>query len=325
MTKYYLLDYMNRSGSTYLSRVVATNSKVCVCPENAPLGRLIYRREYLTDTQARKLSSTIDQLVEHDCDWELWRDIWTASGFRFRKGPVFPQFLHLLDQYRSMSCPDAHVVLFKGGPVLKYVEKYPEIVRDFPVTILALVRDGRAVYASQRNAVSTGTNRPMQISPIRCAKNWSRYMRRLERAGQVCEITPIYYETLINDPTIIHSMLRLEKPCSGGQYSTRQEIAPLKIASNQRHLHNNVASPAIESRIASWKSELCVEDICLFESIAGRELVEHGYSLCEFHHTAIRHWIRRSRWCLRWILHVIGGQMYRLRRNVMIRLIGHSA
>ena len=140
-----------------------------------------------------------------------------------------------------------------------------------------LFRDGRDVAASFRKAIIG----PKHIYHI--AKNW---VRDQERALQVKEFVGderfcmIKYEDLISDP---EETLKALSAKLGLAY-TPKLLAYYESTESQRtassgEMWKNVAKPIIQNNTGKFKSELSIDEIEMFESIAGRILEKLGYVL----------------------------------------------
>ena len=66
---------------------------------------------------------------------------------------------------------------------------------------LAIIRDGRAVFSSQKNSIYSRTGRLFQINPYRAAKAWCKMVDLLKEIKREYpqESLVIYYENLITN------------------------------------------------------------------------------------------------------------------------------
>jgi hypothetical protein len=188
-------------------------------------------------------------------------------------------FRCLLRAYVMSTKPSANVVVVKGLFLIDLFEQLStsEITDD--LTLLCVLRDGRAVYGSQKSSVSSTYGRPMQASPAAAAVGWREFMRRcrsLERSGSVHFSR---YEDFVADPTgsVAAAFRALGLEWDPNDWVPGQLADRLPV--EQRHLHTMVGGPPNPLRALAWRTELEPVEIAIFERIAGPELANWGYSV----------------------------------------------
>lgn len=269
------LVYVNRSGSTFLASRLAEVKGVVVTIESKAVGELLRPNAAISDPVA--LRESLDQLYAElkFSQWGIPRECLeeklAEATFPLKRESLFLAVLRALPGGES-----ARSFVVKATAILPLL---PELMQRYPaLKALHVVRDPRAVYASQRRSVSSRTGRPMVQDPITMARRWRREVgavaalpadRRLE----------LRYETMLEDETAA-----VDRACEflGVERSDEGEVMGERYADRipetQRHLHTRVGDSGDTSRIEGWRLELSVGEIALLQLACSRAMKLYGYS-----------------------------------------------
>jgi hypothetical protein len=277
-----LLTYINRSGSTYLANILSSAENICVCPEvDAPVRLFLEdpgRKFKMNDRSLERIHS----VFEDDRKMRTWDFQVTIDTFPSEVSTHYQAFITLLKAYARMQKPLANMVVFKAERIAALVPKIKEaltLTEKEALKIISLVRDPRAVIASQLRTPDPGSSLPMTRNPVRKAMQWNRYIQTIRENG---EGTPprlvLRFEDIIGnlDRSIdeISGFLGLEPgfidPHKGELFS--------KLGEADRSIHSLVGQPPRKERITGWKSELDEDLVYQIERICGPYFTAFGYT-----------------------------------------------
>lgn len=274
------LIYMNRSGSTLLSRLLDNYKEIGVTPEaNLPDGinHGTGKLESLKD-----IDRFLDEIFTDDrfCSWQLnkkiLRDKLIGSLKRLDRTLNFKDFFPvLISEY------------FKNSRIEKYVYKSPYLfqiskVKDlFPDSKFVLIyRDLRAIYSSQTKTVSTDTNKIMTVSPIKTAIHFNIVCRIIQKYAKNEWFYSVKYENLVmNTELEIHKVLDFLNV--GSLTKTENQNYFNKLSEKQKQIHKNLNKTPQADRIDGWRNELDNVSISIIQQLSGKSLRSLGYNIVE--------------------------------------------
>lgn len=267
------LVYLNRSGSTFLARLLAEFEDVAVSLE-AQFDDGIVRAGHPV-RNGFELDALLDRVLADPkfaawgADPERLRRRLADGGF-----PVsFPRFLRAA-LAEGFDGDPATVHLYKNGRMLERPEAFR---RAFPdAKVVFVVRDPRAVHASQRRSRDSRTDRPMSSHAVVTARWFRRTVRVLERYAGEEWLHVVRFEDLVTDPDgetarVLEFLGASARRRAHADYTER-------IPEAQQHLHPNVDSEARKERSTAWGDELDPRDTAMIEAIAGPEMERCGYA-----------------------------------------------
>ncbi|MEZ5063822.1 MAG: sulfotransferase [bacterium] len=269
------LVYLNRSGSTFLARLLAEHADVAVSLEAQFDDGLVRAGGGLRARDEADLDRLLDHLLA-DAKFSAWNVDAERLKTRLLDAGLpltFPKFLRaaLAETFAGDS---ASVHIYKNGRML---ERPAEFRRLFPdAKVVFVLRDPRAVLASQQRSLDSRTRRPMSSSAVVTARWFRRTMRTLERHVDGGWLYVVRFEDLVADPEREVGRVLSFLGATPGRRDAEAGYAD-RIPEAQRHLHRNVGGTARRERTESWREELSPRDVALVESIAGPEMERHGY------------------------------------------------
>jgi hypothetical protein len=273
----FFIFYRSRSGSTYLASALMQVASIVIPPEANFVADIVrkYRKAAVSnDKECRALVSLLRR-DEKFSDWQVDPDV-VLDECRERYPLTKRDFILMVCSiYRARTDPDAKVFGFKKG---SYTPLYESLFSIFPnAKSIGLIRDGRAVYNSQKSSRHSRTRKPMESSPRRAADAWCEriaLLRRMEAEGRSIRI--IHYEDLLRErQSCIESLCGyLGVSCEGDGKEGKNSYA---VPERYDGLHDNVKGEPLLERIDAWKQELPAGELRAFESVARKTLIQEGY------------------------------------------------
>ncbi|WBH16838.1 sulfotransferase [Sphingomonas radiodurans] len=265
-----IILYVNRSGSTLLSRIIAdVLADVFVFPE------LRFTLDLLVARRARRRIPT-DTLISL-----MLADPRLASLGLSNAQIATAAKRHGADDLHPLLTALATAALGRrpAALILKlepYVAFVPELdaAFDTPLLIHAL-RDLRAVARSMR--ATPVPEKPgfdmARGSLLYAARHWRNHCRRIEAIAAHRPMITARYETLADPvPAAVRMIVEaLGVPLADGS-GTRFTVAPIDAA-----LHRNINAPFDPERDTQWRDDLKPSEIALIETICGAEMARAGY------------------------------------------------
>lgn len=272
------LTYINRSGSTFLANLFSGSDEILVCPEAE-----VIVNEYLIKPQKDfKLNNTsrkkIHHLIANDPKlnkWELNKDLFREMQNAKTNFEVFFTFLKV---YKEIVKPSAGIILFKAerlGSLFQAIAKVD--MPDLTIKFLAVLRDCRAIYASQKDLFIPETGKPMVKGPVRLALFWKGFVKNCQQLTFTNNLIFVSYEELILNlqDTFTTLLKKLELPLF--DFSPESGDLLKRIPGIHFGLHLNADKIPIAEKTFNWKNELSMREIGLIEMMAKSELTSLGY------------------------------------------------
>jgi len=278
------ITYVNRSGSTLLANLLNKSEEVLVCPEAEVLvneflvnPKKRFQYDYFARERIRKFKIYDDKLKF----WYL-----NSSDLTFLKDceTNFDTFVQILKVYRDRIKPNANKVIFKAERIIQLVRFFPEdIIQKYNIRIIAIIRDPRGVYSSQKENLFLGKQRYMSKNPVKTAIFWKKFILKCTSFKRTENFIIIKFENLIND--VDKTILKLSNSLKLNKYDNNESNMDLyeRIPENQKYLHINITKSPITDKIWDWHSKLSAKDILLIEVFTRKELLNYNYNLVSPH------------------------------------------
>jgi hypothetical protein len=273
------LTYINRSGSTFLAQIMSRSDEILVCPEAEVLVEKFLeapeKKFVLTDISKKNLIQCLNE------DWKFKH--WGISSEDLESLPVvsnnFKAFCSILNIYREKIKPTASKILFKAERIIYLWNRLEKVFQgDNKLYLIAIIRDPRGIYASQKNTSWPGSDRPFSYNPVHTSILWRRYIREVQRLMKFnSNIKQIKYEDLLKNPAgsleYLTQKIRLKKisfiPGNGDYYD--------RIPEDQKLIHGNIKLHPIREKENEWKRILNKLEIDLIQSITNKCMNKVGY------------------------------------------------
>lgn len=290
------LAYLSRSGSTLLARLLDQQEEIGVTLEaDFPDGLL--RKEAILQSPA-DFAAFWQVLLRSEKfrEWKLPPDeIRDALA-----GVSYPlPFRRLLPILVQAHLGPRRIGVYKNASYLRVI---PELKQRYPdAQVICMIRDGRAIYASQRQSAHSRRGRPMTTSPVCLAREYVRACHDIDRLRQQPWFHLVRYEDLVEEPQ--HVIDRLVKGLGvSNRLRTGADNYAARIPAAQQHLHPLVDKPPVRDRIDAWRTALSTAEIYTIDRLAGPALQSMGYAVPPQRNRSVtlqlRFWISRLRFRL---------------------------
>lgn len=272
------VNYINRSGSTYLCRLLDDFEDISVGIEGGFPGftAKLIPPQYETIGDDRSLREYLSALFNdiRIKQWNLDPDVLFAKMSAAGYPLTFREILTTCMQ-SYFGDVESHIWLHKAG---YYIECLEDVHRTFPgAKNIFVVRDPRAIYNSQKSATDIYSGKKMGTTPFNLVDLYRRRVHILEQNRNNSDLKVVVYEELITetgrilDDALEFVGLRNRDRKKEGSYFER-------IPENQRHLHPNVDAKPLKERIDKWATELGPAEIRFIERRLAKEMRIYGYT-----------------------------------------------
>lgn len=280
----FFVVYRRRSGSTFLSNLLCGSPEIGVAPESMFLERLWRRSKGAPIRNEAELREAFDTCIYNESRfgaWEIERDdAWDRLAARL---PITVADLArwFIDEYCDRQFPGSTIHgMKKGGWYATHIDVLRALFPAAPIVML--LRDGRAVFASCKQARYGASGKPFETNPRNEAFAWQRVVASFDRRREDPRAALVRYEDLISDPgKSLPPLLDLLGASSEADVldSMLRPQRRFRFDATSAHLHENIGREPMRDRIGAWRSELTPDEIREIEVVAGKTLEEHGYPL----------------------------------------------
>ncbi len=268
---YIFIGYCDRSGSTFLLNELNKIEGVVVCPELDLLVRVLLKNpnKEINPIFLRNFRKAIS----NDKKFTLWDIPIDSTGCKSR----IDLFFKIIDDYSHKFTQNPRFIVFKERSILEYYKVLGNSYRN--VCFVSLIRDPRAVFASQKRTITFSQNRLMSNNALTTVRIWNRHCKTNEKFknNNILLNTITYEEIIGNLESTIQSLFRwIEKKDSPISYKT--DIGT-QLFYNKEEKHILVSEPPIISRITAWEKELSAADIAIIEHICYDNMIKYQYEV----------------------------------------------
>ena len=200
----FFICFVSRSGSTLLSRLL-TEKYGCVIPPE---------QRFLLKVLKGNLSSFIPMrayqylgLMKEDIkfnDWGISKNKIVLKALltgTLNERSLMDSLIKVYLEYKGYSIhPEPKHFGFKKGEFIRCPDKIMGIYPN--AKFICLIRDGRAVYNSQRNNIHTDTGKPMESDYKRSASKWLEFTINYKKlvARYPDHTFLLHYEDILENP-----------------------------------------------------------------------------------------------------------------------------
>ena len=270
------VNYLSRSGSTLLCSLLDQYSDIDVGIEAGFPGfpeKITPNNNNPIQSKA-EISHYLDQLYSDNrfCSWSIPRE--TLEGILFEQTDPITFNLILeacFNEYFKQNLPK--YIVHKAGYFIKDLETTREL---FPGSHhIYVTRDPRAIYASQKNAISLYNNKPMALNIYRFCREF-RLRHNIAMANKsASDFSLIQYEKMASNPKA--SLEKLLSKIAISSDKKNNTDYQQKIPDAQKSLHTNLDSAPNKKSIDKWKDQLSIVEIYLIECLLTKELKSLNY------------------------------------------------
>ncbi|NHB67684.1 sulfotransferase [Perlabentimonas gracilis] len=266
------IGYCDRSGSTFLLKELSNYEGVIVCPEADVLVRLLLKNP------SKNVSPIFLRKFNSICKTDPKLRLWDLSPLNEKLTTRLDLFFKLLIQFSKNENRKTSLIVFKERSILHY----KKILESYPVNsnFLAIIRDPRAVFLSQKKAYNSYRNKPLAINPVTFTKQWNSFIFNLHTLRRNKEkIIEVKYENLINKCEItINSILQQLIPLLSESRKDFHKSEKFELFLEKESIkHSLVGHPPHFERIDAWKTDLSLFEITYIERETRKKMQTFGY------------------------------------------------
>lgn len=272
------VTYIARSGSTFLLNELSKFQEVFVCPEAEILIFYFFRQKEFRYN--KKVQRHLEFYISRDKKLKNWGLIINDLEDLHHVNTYYEAFIKILEIYKNKLKPEATTIVFKAEIFFNYFEDIPdEFKKKYNLQLISLLRDCRAIFASQKHSIGGFSGKVMNNNPLRTAKRFNYFIRKSTEYKKYSNFYILKYEDLIQHyPASVHDLLtRLgikftAIPKSKGDLFNR-------IPKAQHKMHLNILRDADKNRVNIWQNELNPVEITVLEERCKNSMNKMKYSI----------------------------------------------
>ena len=278
----FFVVYRRRSGSTFLSNLLCGSAAIGIAPESRFLERLWRWSKGAPIRSEAELAHALDTCIYHEprfAAWGIGRDeAWAQLAPRL---PITISDLArwFIDAYCDRTFPESTIRgMKKGGWYATHIDVLRKLFPE--ARFVMLLRDGRAVFASCKQARYGSSGKVFETRPANEAYAWRQVVKSFEQQQGRDRTILIRYEDLVSDPrrSLKPLLTFLRAPTDDASLDAMlRPGSRFQFDSSSAHLHVNVDQAPLRERIDAWRTELAPLEVEEFELVAGGALARHGY------------------------------------------------
>lgn len=250
--KFILLNYIDRSGSSFLMNELSKHPYVLTFPEMAHWSGILLRNGSIPFSLKKKPFLNAENEIKEHPQLKQWNI--SCEILRQLQGKTYSEvFFDLLSTYAAKVNAKAKVWVFKQ----QFFDAIPNIedafrARGFKITPLILLRHPCAIFNSQLKAKEQFPELSFNNNPLFFSKQWNA----LQKATKISDIQTVYYEELLeNTKTIITQLYQQWQLNTNATFQNTGTYFQT-LNETEKILHDNITSAADKNRIDAWKNEL---------------------------------------------------------------------
>lgn len=272
-----LLSYVNRSGSTFLSMQLGRHNDVFVCTEAE-----ILVEKFLEDPSGQNTSKRNREILS-GCiktdrklgSWGIEKEVFNNINDSSINLEVF---VSVLKAYRDKIKPSATVILFKAERLISLFERIKKTpLNGTAIHFLAIIRDVRAVYASQKKTPMLPGNKPMSASVVKTSLQWNGFVRTasaLEKKGLLYLVN--YERMMRNQNDEMNNVTRFLRLNFSIPLKEDSDLYT-RLLPEHRNIHAGILLAADPLKISGWKKSLCPREIFYIQALSAKWMKKFGY------------------------------------------------
>lgn len=275
MARFAFLTHMNRTGSTFLAKLLDEYQEINVSLEaSIPDNITIQYGKVVNDDGLENFLDLLYADVRFK-DWQLDRDRIKSLLKELDYPLEYRDILQvILSQSIDEKKKDFQWVIKRG----EYINHIHEVLDQIPeAKFLYIVRDPRAVYNSQKFSRSL-SNRSMATSPVSVVLEFKNKDKILQEHQEKEYFHVLYYENLIrnkdNEVNDVLDFLEVKN-----RIKVSQEEYASKIPEKQQHLHANITKGPMVQNINKWKKTLTQVEIKFINIKLKKILKKYNYPI----------------------------------------------
>ena len=269
--KLFFFIYDSRSGSTFFANNIVKTLGVLILPQTNFIPRILDANKSIFVSKKNLIDFLFQEKKFHDLKIKKKELSDNLTNIKSRKIII----LEILNYFYRKNSGSYNFIGIKKGSYVKYIDKIMELFPDSK--IFCIVRDGRAIYNSKKNAYHSQKKKFFVSNPYEAAITWNKKINIMLRTqhkynGIIIKYEDIVYNLNKSINTIIKTLsIKINKKKLNKKY--------LISKTNHKKLHVNINKPPQPQNINKWKNKLSQNEIGCFELIAKKNLVKFNYQI----------------------------------------------
>jgi hypothetical protein len=268
---------VNRSGSTYLANLLDSSPKILACPEGDVLVTLLLENPGGAFNFNDRIKSRLINIFSTDPKLKSWGEGKSLLTGLDESKTNLEAFFSILINYKNQVKQDADFILFKAERIIYLVRKIQKINLEHNIRFISIIRDPRAVFASQKRTFYPGTSNVMSNSAVKLANCWKRFVS-LSYLFNGKNFLIIRFEGLIADYMASFNFLSEFFRIELAEVSPEKGNLLKRMPAFQVNIHNHIQKKPLIRKIDEWKNELTSQEIFMIEKVSGKFLFVAGYN-----------------------------------------------
>jgi hypothetical protein len=274
MVQFAAILHVNRSGSTYLSRVLSERAtSLYVFPECAFLVKLLEQQERGENCRGSDLFSLIRS--DRRSDALCLDDSTLRSICEVNSSENIKQLLIDIASERLGFAPK--VIILKLGSLIYYHRQVHDALSS--LRFIHLVRDPRSVSSSM--LLSEIPEKPgfnmARGSILFAARDWRDYVNLVRAIGQTYPVSWIRYEDLAGDCDRVCDALLQSMSLEPSADTRNSAASRYAVSALDGSIHARVFRDFQADRLRAWQAQLSPKSIGLIELTCHKQMLQLGY------------------------------------------------
>jgi hypothetical protein len=226
-----------------------------VCPEAEILYELLLIEPGLIINKKKVLK--YNRILAKDTKLKLWNI--PSEVYINEDKTCFDNFLDILNLFRCIHYPQAGTILFKHNYLINLANQY----KLMDCTWINLIRDPRAVFASQRNTISPNTGKPMNRNLLAFADSWNMHMKKILDTQNIENVITLRYEDLVLNTNEVMNALSVQLKLHhrwNDFYNCPAQLAKW-ISSEYKEIHPCIDDQPESVSLMKWQEQLSKPDL----------------------------------------------------------------
>ncbi len=256
--KLIILNYIDRSGSTFLINRLSRHPDILVFPEAAVFSSYLLKNPQQQFKADNSLIRKIFVLSRENKQPDPWQLKELINRNRSKEISNIDVFIEMLGTYAQKHNNKAGIWIFKQPNMLVLLENTKKItVPGFEIKYACIIRDPRAVFNSQLKASQDFPDLSFYNNPLIAANIWLYFYNKAKSFSGNPDFYLVYYEQLIRQyKKEFEALMKFIDPdINSDLYLKKGKLVNL-LSETEKNLHPKINDQPDILRIDAWKEEL---------------------------------------------------------------------
>ena len=256
--KLIILNYIDRSGSTFLANQISKFSEILVFPETCFFSGYLLKNPQQKFKVDNSLKRRISILLEEKNQLHQWHLSELVNRNWSKETANIDVFFEMLRIYAEKHNSKARIWVFKQPNMFTLIENNNKLkVPGLEIKYICIIRDPRAVFNSQLKASRDFPDLSFYKNPLVAAYTWLYFYNKTKSFSGNSDFYLVYYEQLISRYNEEFSALMkfLEHNVNSDLYCKKGKLFEL-LSETEKSLHSKINDEPDILRIDAWKEEL---------------------------------------------------------------------